>query len=1437
MADKGLTVPELVTLIDRRKIARARYTKQETIALKHYDNAVNLQKQENPDMDSIELEVKMAETALEQLKTLYMELMDNQDEIEYHKDYDHYMSGLDAEGIRRENANDLKYREGYLNTEAKIQVMERRWNKKSSSKKSSSSRSSKKSSSKATFTPEQFAETLTTAFRNIPPQTPTPGITSDQLKAILDTITQKKRDIDIPKFKGDPQLFDQWKELVEGELSKPGYSETEKAHFVVTCLEGESQKLIAGLKDPTYEDIITVLENKYGDSMARIQKAIIEIAELEPVTGLSVKELEPFYGKLNSNWNYLLKKTEGICELKRTSWIFTALVRPKTPRTLIRRWDGEQLKEETPTLPLPFDKFLHKLHEALQVSRRTETQANKPKKDDSKSKVKNFQKERNSRPSGHALSLSTDTGRKPEADGAAVKKPEAKNDCIFCNNSQHSSVKCPDLKGMKYLDKKQKVHDSRACYNCLSRYHQIRDCKADGCRHCGQKHHQLLHFFSKESRDEHSKKGNASTSSPAPTDKKKQPESEKVKSATGLVRASNQSREILMMSGVARIESHSAVSRARVLFDTGSGVNFISNKMARKLQLKGHKVEAEFTLAGGSNMKMDTERVKFSLSSAIPNWQGEEFEIVAYTAEKPCADLNSVTIDISQFKHLQDLQIADTYPRDAAEVDVMLGIEDTTNILLTERRVGPRGTPVATKSHLGWVLSGAYMYQSNSQSIPCSLRVELKSEMDIATKHWELEHIGIMPDESQKKSTVNKQDEEAIRQHEQKTKFIDGQYETGLLKKPEYESVHLKSNRQVAVKRLEGIERWLNKDQALAKACQDQFDDLFETGRAVKVEEEYEPTDRTVWYLPHHPVVRPEKSTTKVRIVFDGSAKGPEGVSLNDTLLAGPALHPDALAVLLRFRRHKVAIVADIEKMFLCQKMNAIDQDAQRFLWRNLNSDEPPSVYKLTTVTFGLTCSPFSSIQTVMKHMDTQKEKYPKATKEIQENLFVDDILSGDDSVEEAAQLALDIKAAGESGGFRFRKFLSNRAEALSGLDEQDLATSHAVMVAGEEFTTKTLGVQYIPKEDILKFSFCDKMEDVAQETRRTILKQLHRVYDPMGMLSPFTIRAKQLFQRSWVTTGDWDDKLPPDLEKDWLSWKEEVPILDDIKVDRCLVPEDFTNPEFSLHGFGDACESSYGTAVYLRVKDLKTAKVHCTLLCSKTRVAPLKRRSIPELELMASLITARLVKYVEQKIQLPISSITCWTDSQVVMHWISQPSSTWQTFVANRVAEIQQLVPPCQWKHIPGRLNPADLCSRGISANNMVKSTLWWSGPAFLLENESEWPGQKKIEDKEAVETAKQKVKPKMKMACPIQPEPDPLAEYVEKYSSYNKFLGVMTRVRSWAKKFRAGDGGSNDPEPSAEDREEEKLFWIRWAQQSAFSEEIALLKQGKFHLRNWLN
>ncbi|XP_064633652.1 uncharacterized protein LOC135491610 [Lineus longissimus] len=174
-----------------------------------------------------------------------------------------------------------------------------------------------------------------------------------------------------------------------------------------------------------------------------------------------------------------------------------------------------------------------------------------------------------------------------------------------------------------------------------------------------------------------------------------------------------------------------------------------------------------------------------------------------------------------------------------------------------------------------------------------------------------------------------------------------------------------------------------------------------------KVKSDADPA-KTVYYLPHHAVVREDKTTTKTRIVFDASARDKHGVSLNDCLHQGPALQPNLVAVLLRFRMNNIALMADVKKMFLQIKIREEDRDVHRYLWRDGNSDRPPEIYRMNRVTFGVNASPFLAIATEKHHTRRLEKVYPQAAREIQDNMYVDDCLSGAAGVPQALDLKTD---------------------------------------------------------------------------------------------------------------------------------------------------------------------------------------------------------------------------------------------------------------------------------------------------------------------------------------------------------------------------------------------------------------------------------------------
>lgn len=216
-------------------------------------------------------------------------------------------------------------------------------------------------------------------------------------------------------------------------------------------------------------------------------------------------------------------------------------------------------------------------------------------------------------------------------------------------------------------------------------------------------------------------------------------------------------------------------------------------------------------------------------------------------------------------------------------------------------------------------------------------------------------------------------------------------------------------------------------------------------------------------------------------------------------------------------------------------------------------------------------------------------------------------------------------------------------------------------------------------------------------------------------------MRVKILFQRIWKRGLDWDDYLPDDLESQWQGWCSELQRIQDVVAGRCIIkaPSKCIH-SLQLHIFCDASPLAYGTCAYLRVKD-RDGKVDANLVLSKSRVAPIKRLTLPRLELMAAVVGRRMGHYLEDI--LSCQDTLYWTDSTMVLHWIKRNANKWKPFVANRVAEIQAKGTPSSWKHCPGVDNPADLITRGITAEDLLTSQVWWKGPTWLSMNENTLP------------------------------------------------------------------------------------------------------------------
>jgi hypothetical protein len=235
--------------------------------------------------------------------------------------------------------------------------------------------------------------------------------------------------------------------------------------------------------------------------------------------------------------------------------------------------------------------------------------------------------------------------------------------------------------------------------------------------------------------------------------------------------------------------------------------------------------------------------------------------------------------------------------------------------------------------------------------------------------------------------------------------------------------------------------------------------------------------------------------------------------------------------------------------------------------------------------------------------------------------------------------------------------------------------------------------------------------------TRRGLLSTVSSIFDPLGLLSPLVLKGKRILQELCRQGTNWDEKIPGSLRSTWEKWQRSLNLLNTLCLPRCYKPEDFGAVKtVELHNFSDASLYGYGQCSYLKLIDDQN-RIYCILVMAKSRVAPLKPVTIPRLELTATLVSAKVSAFLQKELEYEEMKLFYWTDSKVVLGYISNDARRFHVFVSNRVQQICDLTSPSQWRYVDTKSNPADFASRGMSAEDLISTTEWWNGPKFLWE------------------------------------------------------------------------------------------------------------------------
>ena len=585
-------------------------------------------------------------------------------------------------------------------------------------------------------------------------------------------------------------------------------------------------------------------------------------------------------------------------------------------------------------------------------------------------------------------------------------------------------------------------------------------------------------------------------------------------------------------------------------------------------------------------------------------------------------------------------------------------------------------------------------------------------------KQMEIERI---PDDEEKAMSQDNKYAQNLIERSMK-RLENGHYQVGCLWKKGEPT--LKNNWELAIQRHRNLmTSALIRNPATNAEFQARINEWVSMGHAREVPPE-EQRPLIAWYLPIFGVPDMTRETTKVRVVADGRAEY-KGRSLNGSMLAGPCKIRDITHTLTRFRRFQYVLVADVSRMFLQVYLDPQDRVYHRFLYAD-SPEKEPKEYEFLVHCFGNAGSPTVAISVVQNFAKTLIDVNPRAVETVLESTHVDDTSDSFETEEEAIEVGHFLRdEIYAKVGMNLRKFASNSPTVLKSFKEEEWASGIVHEFFKDNYsiqmpTKKILGVAWDIQTDELSFpegSFANP--EIL--TKRIILRETAKIFDPLGLIGPVLIVARALLQKIWVEKLEWDDPLPEIFSNEWSLWIENSKNLKVFRIPRVIIPtREVGILEQEIHTFCDASAIAFCAVIYLKTT-YEDGHVHISFVGAKTKVAPMKLPTMARLELEAAQLGALLTKSYNKI--LKVKNFRMWTDNRNVLGWLSRPSRELKMFVNNRVESILNITSVGDWDYIHTNDNPADIGSRGCDIQTLQNSELWKQGPDFIKLPESEWP------------------------------------------------------------------------------------------------------------------
>lgn len=1178
----------------------------------------------------------------------------------------------------------------------------------------------------------------------------------------------------IPKFKGDPKEYTSFRNMFDIYIhDNPHIKPVLKFGYLKGYLEGEPLRLVGNLMltDSNYELALSQLKARYSN------RRIITESHLDELFNAS----EAFLGNGISIRNLLNVVTETIGALENLTYavdqwdpILLHVLQKKLDQQLRAQWELSVDTTEDPSVK-EFIVFLTKFCKSAMTGPTNSV----CEKSSNRSK---FTK------STTLFSSQSGSYGSPEKTSQPDPREKRSFSCQVCKlQPGHLLVHCSQFKKNSPKERHQIIKDLNRCFLCFSE-HLASQCKSTkSCVQCGKRHHSLLHLSDTDRQTDEPEVTTSAHVTVAAAAKVKHYHTS-ILLSTALVKVQNENGEVITV---------------RALLDSASQSSFITENCVYRLGLSREKTKV--TVQALSGTPVPVVRGSTTITIRPVHHDSPKLAVNVLILPRITGPIPTNRIQVSPWPHIEGLKLADPEYYEPLPVDLLLGADVFPYVVSGEKKEGSITQPIALSTVFGWVLMGTTSNTPAKMSVTMCATTE--SVDRTLQRFLEIEDVPTVV-----KSSPDEEDCERIYTNTT-SRLPCGRYKVHLPFKPN--PPVLGESRDQAAQRLFQLEKRLEKSPELRNEYNEAMRDYLRAGHMSKVN----PTltdSQTSYYIPHQAVIRPESSTTKMRIVFDASAKTSSGRSLNDNLHCGPKLQQDLPSIVLRFRLHAIVFTTDVKQMFRQIVVTEPHRPYQRLLYR-FNLNEPIQEYEMNIVTFGQKSSPFLAIRTLHQLAQDEAATDQAIKTIIQRDLYVDDVTTGTNTEEEACVLQQKLITIFAKGQFELRKWASNSAKFLEKIPEEHQQTrSKSFNEHGSDYT-KVLGLNWEPAADLLSYKY---KPNQIKFSKRAILSEIARIYDPLGLLAPVTTDLKRLMKYLWIAEVGWDQPIPEEAVILWTKYHDELPALASLRIPRRVT---ISNATYELHGFSDSSEAAYAAVVYLRVDS--GTEVQCHLLMGKSKVSPATKLSIPRLELCGAWLLARLLAYVRPNVAtLNISNVTAWTDSTVTLAWIRSPTAKLKTFVANRVAKIQQNTDVGNWRHVPTSVNPADCASRGLSPNGLASHSLWWNGPNFLRQPEHLWPQELPMNPTNHREEELEENP--VTLVVRVKTEECPLLYQSDNFPKILRLTAYWLRVRNYLSNKRTS---MLTTLPTAEEIEKAVEAQVRWTQQVAFYDEFCSLEAGK--------